>query len=62
MDNIPDWWRPFAAGYPHWEVWQGVDFLYYGRLRNSSPPIVVRGEDPEDLRDVIRAAIVRAGL
>jgi hypothetical protein len=33
-----------------------VNQFHYGRLERSSPPVVVRGEDPEDLRDEIEKA------
>lgn len=38
---------------------EGVAGLVYARWRNSSPPVVVRGEDAIDLRDEIRRAIAR---
>ncbi len=41
---------------PRWHCWQGISGLLYASLRGSSPPIVVRGEDPMDLRDQIRRA------
>lgn len=49
----PSWW-PYAEEFPAWQVWLGVDNLCYARRLGSSPPIVVRGEDPVDLRDEIR--------
>ena len=49
----PDWW-PYAAELPAWHVWQGISGLFYGRRLNTSPPLVVRGEDAADLRDAIR--------
>jgi hypothetical protein len=58
-DQIPDWW-PYAAEFPCWTVWRGVDLLYYARLRGSSPPLMVRGEDAVDLRDQVRAVVLRA--
>jgi hypothetical protein len=48
-DDIPDWW-PYAAEFPHWHVWRGVGGLMYARRPRTSPPVVVRGEDTEDLR------------
>jgi hypothetical protein len=50
-----------AALFPHWEVWHGVSGLFYARLPLSSPPVVVRGEDPRDLADQIRGWTGRAG-
>jgi hypothetical protein len=58
-DEIPDWWKPYAAEFPQWHAWMGVAGLVYARWRNSSPPVVVRGEDAVDLRDEIRRAISR---
>jgi hypothetical protein len=43
-----------AKEYPDWHCWRGVNNLCYARLRKSSPAVVVRGEDPVDLRDEIR--------
>jgi hypothetical protein len=45
--------------YPAWDCCQGNDRLYYAQLRDSDPPVRVRGEDPVDLRDQIQAAIYR---
>jgi hypothetical protein len=52
----PPWWEPYAAKWPAWNVWRGVNHLYYGSLPRQSPPIVVRGESPEDLSDMIGKA------
>jgi hypothetical protein len=54
-DDVPDWW-PYAAELPHWHVWRGVSGLVYARRPRTSPPIVIRGEDIEDLRAQIRRA------
>lgn len=43
-----------AAEFPRWRCWLGVNGLYYARLPRTSPPVDVRGEDPMDLRDMIR--------
>jgi hypothetical protein len=45
-----------AREYPRWRCWTGIAGLLYATLRGSSPPVVVRGEDPMDLRDEIRRA------
>lgn len=45
--------------YPHWQIWRGVSNLWYARLPNSSPPVLVRGEDLLDLRDMIKQEIAR---
>ena len=52
-EGLPAWW-PYAAELPGWHVWRGINGLVYARLLNSSPPLVVRGEDAVDLRDQIR--------
>lgn len=56
--DAPKWW-PFAAEFPHWHVWRGINGLVYARRALSSPPVVVRGEDAVDLRDAIMAADLR---
>ena len=54
-EGIPDWW-PYGGEFPDWHVWRGVNGVLYAGLRKSSPPVVVRGEDPVDLRDeIVRA-------
>jgi len=55
---VPGWW-PYARDFPGWRVWRGVDRLYYAALRDAGPPVRVRGEDPVDLRDQIRAHLLR---
>src|SRR6185437_6311299 len=55
---VPGWW-PYARDFPGWQVWRGVDRLYYAALRDAGPPVRVRGEDPVDLRDQIRAHLLR---
>jgi hypothetical protein len=45
--------------FPHWEIWTGISGLVYARRLRSSPPMVVRAEDPRDLIDAIRAEIGR---
>lgn len=52
-DGVPSWW-PYAAELPDWHVWRGISGLVYARRRDTSPPVVVRGEDAVDLRDEIR--------
>jgi hypothetical protein len=48
-----------AAQFPGWRVWRGISGLLYGRKLLSSPPIVVRAEDAQDLIDQIRGEIGR---
>jgi hypothetical protein len=44
-----------AAEFPRWHTWTGISGLVYASRNLTSPPAVVRGEDPADLRDQIRA-------
>jgi hypothetical protein len=46
-----------SGEFPSWEVFPGVTDLVYARLRGSSPPVVVRGEDWRDLRDEMVRAV-----
>ena len=48
-----------AAEFPGWECWRGIAGLVYGRKLLSSPPVVIRAEDPTDLRDQIRGYLGR---
>jgi hypothetical protein len=54
-EDIPDWW-PYAAEFPHWHVWRGVCGLVYARRPRTSPPLVVRADNPVDLLAQIRRA------
>ena len=54
-EDIPDWW-PYAAEFPCWHVWRGVSGLVYARRPRTSPPLVVRAENPADLLAQIRRA------
>jgi hypothetical protein len=54
-----------ARRYPDWECSQDTDRLFYAQLRDSDPPVTVRGEDLVDLCDQIQAWVYRqenAGL
>ena len=73
MDNLPTeypaWWPvEYQTAFPYWWVWKGIAGLLYARRLNSSPPRVVRGESPDDLRGAIvkaeadREAGVWAGI
>lgn len=53
--TLDDVWREF----PGWEVWQGIAGLVYARKPLTSPPVVIRAEDPADLRDQIRGYLGR---
>lgn len=37
-----------------WHCWRGISGLVYASRAMTSPPAIVRGEDPLDLRDQIR--------
>ena len=56
-EAFPEWWpHEYRREFPGWHVWRGVSGLYYARRPRTSPPAVVSGEDPVDLRDeIIRA-------
>ena len=54
----PDWW-PYGGEFPHWHVWRGIAGLLYARRLMSSPPRVLRSQDPAELRDQIRQAELR---
>jgi hypothetical protein len=45
--------------FPAWEFWEGIAGLVYARKPLTSPPVVLRGEDPADLRDQIRGWLGR---
>lgn len=51
-----------AAEFPGWESWYGIDSLYHARIKGAIPPVLVRGEDPGDLRDEIIKCIRRREL
>ena len=57
--EVPDWWRPYAAEFPRWRVWCGVSGLRYARRPLTSPPVVVRATNVENLRDQIKTERVR---
>jgi len=47
-------WEDLEREFPRWHTWQGVSGLWYATRRQTSPPVVVRGEGLTDLRDEIR--------
>jgi hypothetical protein len=49
-----------ADEFPGWEAWQGINRLWHARLRGATPPVMVHGEDPVDLRDQIIVYLRRA--
>lgn len=53
---VPPWWQPYAGEFPGWQAWRGTSGLVYARKLDATPPVVVRGEDADDLRnEIIRA-------
>jgi hypothetical protein len=38
-----------AAEFPRWEPWRGIDGLFHARIKGATPPVMVRGEDVQDL-------------
>jgi len=42
-----------AQKFPGWDCWFGIDCLWHARLRGAMPPVMVRGEDPQELSDQI---------
>jgi hypothetical protein len=52
MDSTADA-GAIAAEFPAWEAWQGIDRLWHARIRGATPPVMVHGEDPIDVRDQI---------
>ncbi len=53
-DGEPSWWLPYAAEFPSWHAWQGVNGLYYARRPGTSPPLLVRAATPGELPALIR--------
>jgi hypothetical protein len=48
--------RAISHEFPGWEAWQGlVNGLWHARLVGSTPPLMVHGESPDDLREQIRS-------
>ena len=44
-----------AAEFPGWEAWVGiVNGLWHARRLGSTPPLMVHGNNPEDIREQIR--------
>lgn len=55
MDNPAP--EGITAEFARWRRWRGVSGLWYARRRNTSPPLIVRAEDPEDLPARAAAAL-----
>jgi hypothetical protein len=58
-EPVPPGWWPYAGEFPHWHVWRGVAGLLYARRLMTSPPRVLRSQDPAELRDQILQAELR---
>jgi hypothetical protein len=54
--TVAKWRASLAREFPRWYVWQGVAGHYYARVPRTSPPLVVRALNAEDLRDEISRA------
>jgi hypothetical protein len=48
-----------AREFPGWHCWRGIAGLVYARKLQTSPPVVLRAEDPTALRDEIRGWVGR---
>jgi hypothetical protein len=60
--SVPDWWKPYAAEFPQYTVWKGTNQLYYASRTRCNPPLIVRGEDADDLKNEIIRAESKRGL
>jgi len=47
---------------PVWDIWKGVNGMFYGWLRRSSPPRVLRARGKAGLKSKIRAEARRADI
>jgi hypothetical protein len=46
--------RAIGEEFPGWEAWQGlVNGLWHARLAGSTPPVMVHGDSPADIREAI---------
>jgi hypothetical protein len=54
--TVAGWRASLAREFPRWYVWQGVAGHYYARVPRTSPPLVVRALNAEDLRGEISRA------
>jgi hypothetical protein len=61
LDDLPTHEAVSAleAQFPGWQFFRGVNGLCYGRLVKSSPQVIQRGEDWDDVRDEVRGWIGR---
>jgi hypothetical protein len=42
-----------AQRFADWDCWFGIDCLWHARIKGALPPVMVRGEDAQDLADQI---------
>lgn len=50
--------RAIAAEFPGWEAWQGlINGLWHARQLGTVPPVMVHGESPDEIRQLIRQRI-----
>jgi hypothetical protein len=54
--TVAKWRASLAREFPRWYVWRGVAGHYYARVPRTSPPLVVRAQNAESLRDEISRA------
>ena len=47
---MPDSAEPTFRGF---YIWKGLGVLWYGRKRNTSPPVVIRATSKTELHDLI---------
>jgi hypothetical protein len=46
--------QTIRAEFPGWQVWYGVSGHFYARRMLSSPPVVLRAETMDDLRNRVK--------
>jgi len=60
--RLPSWQAPVLRHRQAvWECWKGVNGMFYGRRRRSSPPRVLRARNLAGLKSKIRAEEKRRG-
>jgi len=52
-NNLDAHLASLAERFPAWDCWFGIDCLWNARITGASPPVIVRGEDADDLADQI---------
>jgi hypothetical protein len=62
MDDIirPPKAQAIMDDYPAWAVWIGINSIWYARLLNSTPPVILREGTAEELRDALGARVKQA--